>query len=127
MEKKYNMAILGAGNIANSMAKAMQGLSDRIVCYAVASRSLERAQAFADKWSFKKAYGSYDELVNDAEVDLVYVATPHSHHFDHAKLCIEHGKAELCEKAFTGNAKMAEELLSLAKVRKIFITKAVWT
>lgn len=65
--------------------------------YAVASRSIEKAQAFASKWNFGKAYGSYEELVADSEIDLVYIATPHSHHYEHARLCILNGKPVLCE------------------------------
>ena len=101
--KRIRMGILGAGNIANSMAEAMKGLSDRVIPYGVASRSLDKAETFAARWGFEKAYGSYEELVEDPEIDLIYVATPHSHHFAHATLCVEHGKPVLVEKAFTGN------------------------
>lgn len=121
------VAILGAGVIATSMATAINGLDDSVEAYAVASRDLERAQAFAKEWGFKKAYGSYEEMVQDPEVDLVYVATPHSHHFEHAKLCIEHGKPVLVEKSFTANAKQAKELIALAEEKKVFLTEAIWT
>ena len=121
------VAILGAGSIATCMATAINGLDDSVKAYAVAARDLERAQAFADKWGFEKAYGSYEEMVKDPEVDLVYVATPHSHHFAHAKLCIEHGKPVLLEKAFTANAKQAKELIALAEEKKVFLTEAIWT
>ena len=94
---KIKFGILATGNIANSMAKAVQNLEE-IVCCAAASRTYEKAKDFADKWGFQKAYGSYEELVNDSEVDLIYVATPHSHHYEHAKLCLEHGKHVLLEK-----------------------------
>ena len=124
--KKWNMAILGAGNIANAMAEAINGLA-QVNAYAVASRSLEKAEEFAKKWHFEKAYGSYEELVSDPEVELVYVATPHSHHFAHAKLCVEHGKPVLVEKAFTANAKQAAELICLAEEKKVFLTEAIWT
>lgn len=122
-----NVAILGAGIIATSMATAINGLDDSVVAYAVAARDLARAEEFKEKWGFKKAYGSYEEMLADPEVDLVYVATPHSHHFEHAKLCIESGKAVLCEKPFTANAKQAEELFALAKEKKVLITEAIWT
>ena len=124
--KKWNMAIIGAGVIANAMAEAINGL-EQVNAYAVASRSMERAEQFAAKWNFQKAYGSYEELVSDPEVELVYVATPHSHHFEHAKLCVEHGKPVLVEKAFTANAQQAEELISLAEEKKVFLTEAIWT
>ena len=122
-----NVGILGAGVIATSMATAINGLDDSVVAYAVAARDLDRAEVFAKEWGFKVAYGSYEELVSDPNVDLVYVATPHSHHYEHAKLCIEHGKPVLVEKAFTANAKQAKELIALAEEKKVFITEAIWT
>lgn len=125
--KRCKMAILGVGHIANSMAEAMNGISDSVECYAAASRDLDRAEAFAQKWGFQKAYGSYEELVNDPEVELVYVATPHSHHYEHAKLCLEHGKPALVEKAFTANTKQAKELIELSKQRHILVQEAMWT
>lgn len=123
---KLNLAVLGAGNIAETMARTIQGLDD-VCAYAVASRDQKKAQEFADKYGFKKVYGSYEEMLADPEVGLVYVATPHSHHYDHCKLCIEAGKPVLCEKAFTANAEQAEELLALANEKKVFITEAIWT
>ena len=125
--KQWPMAILGAGNIANAMARALRGIPDKVECYAVAARDLDRARAFAKEWGFEKSYGSYEELVNDPEVELIYVATPHSHHYEHAKLCLEHGKATLLEKAFTANAKQAEELIRLSEDRKVFLQEAIWT
>lgn len=121
------VGILGPGIIAQSMATAINGLDESVEAYAVASRDLDKAKAFAKEWGFQKAYGSYEEMLKDPELDLVYVATPHSHHFEHAKLCIEHGKAVLCEKSFTANSKQAKELLSLAKQKGVFITEAIWT
>ncbi|WP_455714354.1 Gfo/Idh/MocA family protein [Anaerosporobacter sp.] len=120
------IGILGAGNIAQTMANTISKM-DGIVSYAVASRDFEKANAFATKNGFAKAYGSYEDLVSDKEVELIYIATPHSHHYEHAKLCIEHGKPVLCEKAFTANANQAKEILSLAKEKKVFITEAIWT
>lgn len=124
---KCKTAILGAGNIANAMAEAMNGIADQVECYAVASRSLDKAEAFAKKWGFQKSYGSYEELVKDPEVQLIYIATPHSHHYEHAKLCIEHNKPILVEKAFTGNLNQAKEILSLAEEKKVFVSEAIWT
>lgn len=120
------IGILGAGRIASIMAQTI-GQMDEAICYAVAARDQVRAEEFAKAYGFEKAYGSYEELVKDSEVELIYIATPHSHHYEHAKLCIEHGKAVLCEKAFTRNAKEAKEILSLAKEKKVFITEAIWT
>lgn len=123
--KKLKMAILGAGGIASTMAKTISQM-EQVECYAVGSRSLEKAQAFAQKFGFQKAYGSYEELVKDEEVELVYIATPHSEHYENARLCIRHKKPVLCEKAFTANAKQAKELLEYAKKEKVFITEAIW-
>lgn len=126
-KSKCNVAILGAGHIAESMATAINGCKKDVVAYAVAARDLGRAQAFAKKFGFQKAYGSYDELVCDPDVDLIYIATPHSHHFEHAMLCVSHGKPCLVEKAFTANAKQAEQLLAAASQKGVFITEAMWT
>lgn len=125
--RQINMAILGAGNIARQMAVAVNGLQDQVRAYAVASRSLEKAEAFAREWHFQKAYGSYEELAADPEVDLVYIATPHAMHYDNARLCVEHGRAVLVEKAFTANAAQARELIRFAEEKKVFLTEAIWT
>lgn len=127
MEKRFNVAILGAGNIARDMAKALAGISGEVTRYAVASRSLEKAEAFSKKWGFEKAYGSYEELAQDENVDLIYVATPHSEHYRNTKLCIENGRNCLVEKAFCANRKQAEELIELARARKVLLAEAMWT
>lgn len=125
------IGLLGAGNIASTMAATVQGMVKAnipdIEAWAVAARDLNRAQTMADTYGFSHAYGSYEELVNDPEVDLVYIATPHSHHYLHAKICLEHGKNVLCEKAFTVNAAQAKELQTLAKEKNLLITEAIWT
>lgn len=121
------VGILGAGNIAEKMAEAINGLEESVCLYGAASRSLEKAEAFAKQWGAKKAYGSYEEMAKDPEIDLIYVATPHSHHYEHAKLCLENGKSVLCEKAFTKNAKQAKELVALAEEKQILLAEAIWT
>lgn len=120
------MGILGAGNIAGSMAKTINGMKD-VTAYAVASRSLEKAQKFAQEYGFEKAYGSYEEMVSDPEVELVYVATPHSHHYEHTMLCLTYGKHALVEKSFTLNAAQAREVLALAEEKHLLVTEAIWT
>lgn len=120
------LGILGAGGIASTMAKTVAGMKD-VEAYAVAARDLGRAQVFAQKYEVKKAYGSYEEMLADDEVELVYIATPHSHHYLHAKMCLEAGKHVLCEKAFTVNAEQAQKLFDLAKEKKLLITEAIWT
>lgn len=119
-------AILGAGRIAGTLAVTMQALPE-VECYAVASRSLKKAQDFAREHGFQKAYGSYEEMLADEAVELVYIATPHSHHYEHMKLCIEAGKHVLCEKAFTVTRKQAEEVFRLAGERNVLVTEAIWT
>lgn len=110
---KIKVGIIGAGWIAHKMAQALAPLKDAAVI-AISSRSLDKARDFASQYGITKAYGSYEELVKDADVDLVYVATPHSHHYAHARLAVENGKPVLVEKAFTVNARLAEELISFA-------------
>lgn len=122
----FRIGIIGAGWIAEKMAEAIAPSADMEV-YAIASRSLEKAEEFAERWKISKAYGSYEEMVSDSNVDLVYIATPHSHHFQHAMLALEHGKPVLVEKAFTANAAEAEELINTARSKGIFITEAIWT
>lgn len=120
------IGILGAGRIAGTMAATIREM-DQAKNYAVAARDHERAEAFAKEYGVEKAYGSYEEMVKDPQVELVYVATPHSHHYEHIKLCLEHGKHVLCEKSFTVNEKQAREVLAMAKERKLLLTEAIWT
>lgn len=120
------VGILGAGGIACAMAKTISQMPSAC-CFAIASRDLEKARKFAEKWGIKKAYGSYEEMLSDPGVDLVYVATPHSHHYPHVRLCLEHGKHVLCEKAFTVNAAQARELFRIAKDKRLLLTEAMWT
>lgn len=119
-------AILGTGFIARTMAATIKEMEE-VTSYAVASRDYKKAEAFAKEFGFVKAYGSYEDMLLDPEVDLVYVATPHSHHYEHVKLCLNHGKHVLCEKAFAVNAKQAEEMFALAAEKKLLLTEAIWT
>ena len=124
-----NVAILGAGVIARSMCQTLRGMKANgrpVELYAVASRSLEKAQAFAEEQGVLHAYGSYEEMLCDPDVHLVYVATPHSHHAEQMKMCIAHGKAILCEKAFTPNLHQAEEVLRLAEEKGVYVAEAIW-
>lgn len=122
----FRLGIIGAGWIADKMAEALAPLEDCRV-HAIGSRSLEKAREFARRWNIPKAYGSYEELVDDPDVDLVYIATPHSHHYPHAMLALQHSRPVLVEKAFTANAAQAERLLDEAQRRGLFITEAIWT
>ena len=121
-------AILGCGHIATKMAAAVKAIEDRgVEAYAVASRSLDKAEKFAKEYGFGRAYGSYLDLVQDPQVDLIYVATPHSEHYNNILLCLEHGKNLLVEKAFTANALMASEVVALAEEKGVFLSEAMWT
>lgn len=122
----FRIGIIGAGWIAHKMSLGIAPLND-IEIYAIASRSIEKAKEFATEHNIPAAYGSYEEMLDDPEVDLVYIATPHSHHFAHAMLALEHGKPVLVEKAFTANAKQAEILIETARSKGLFITEAIWT
>ncbi|MCR5790598.1 MAG: Gfo/Idh/MocA family oxidoreductase [Lachnospiraceae bacterium] len=120
------IGFLGAGNIATTMATTLQSVKGA-ECYAVAARDKKRAQAFADKYGFEKAYGSYADMLADPYVELVYINTPHSHHYDHIKMCLAHDKHVICEKAFTANASQAAEVLQLAENKGLLLTEAIWT
>ena len=120
------IAVLGAGRIANNVSATLAAMEE-IQCYAVASRDLDRAKALAEKFGFEKAYGSYDEMLADPQVELVYIATPHSHHFEHIMLCLEAGKNVICEKAFTMNADQARKAAAAAKEKGIYLAEAIWT
>ncbi len=120
------VGIIGTGWIAEKAAITLNGLTD-CEAYAVGSRRLETAEAFAAKWSIKKAYGSYTELIADPDVDLVYVGTPHSHHYDVTQEAVMAGKPCLVEKAFMANARQTREILDLAHKRGVFVAEAIWT
>ena len=120
------VGIMGAGVIAAKMALTLNGMEDA-QCYAVASRSEEKARAFASENKVEKAYGSYEEMLQDKEVELVYIATPHSHHYECAKLCLKYKKAVLCEKAFMANGAQTAEIIKEFEAANLFITEAIWT
>ena len=119
------VGILGPGSIANSVVYALKTMPE-IECYAVASRTPGKAEAFAREHGFQKVYTSYEAMVADPAVELVYVATPHSHHFDHMMLCLTHGKPVLCEKAFTMNAQQARKIQAYSQEHGIFAGEAIW-
>ena len=124
--EKLRIGIIGAGWIAEKAAITLNGLTE-CECYAIASRSLEKADAFANQWNVTRAYGSYAELLADPNVDLVYVATPHSHHYDVTRQALLADKPCLVEKAFMANYRQSKEIVDLAHERKIFLAEAIWT
>lgn len=109
--EKIRVELLGAGNISGVMAETLQQMKEAEL-YAIASRSLAKAKDFAAEYGVKKVYGSYEELAEDEQVDLVYVATPMSEHYENVKMLLEHGKNVLCEKSFALNEEQAEEMLA---------------
>ena len=129
MSYTMNVGILGAGAIARSMCQTIRGMKENgrpVELYAIASRSQEKADVFAREQGVCKAYGSYEAMLADPDVHLVYIATPHSHHAEQMKMCICAGKAILCEKAFTPNLPQAEEVLDLAREKGVYVAEAIW-
>lgn len=129
-----NVAILGAGAIAIHMAETLTKMAgderyaSLINRYAVATRNdAERARAFATENGFDTSYGSYEELMADPEVDLVYIATPHALHAEQAIACMRAGKNVLVEKSFTGNGKQARKVIEVSDETKMLCTEAIWT
>ena len=120
------VGIIGTGWIAEKAAITLNGLTD-CEAYAVGSRTKEKAEAFGAKWDIPKAYGSYSALIADPDIDLVYVGTPHSHHFDVTREAILAGKPSLVEKAFMANSRQTKEILDLAREHKVFLAEAIWT
>ena len=118
------IGILGAGHIAQKTAPTLVALKE-IECWAVAARSMERAQEFAEKFGFQRAYGSYADMLSDPEVELVYVTTPHSYHYIHIMQCLEAGKHVLCEKSFTLNALQARKIRDYARKQGLFVAEAI--
>jgi len=123
---KIRWGILACGKIAKKFAADLKLVDDGELI-AVASRDIERAKQFATEFPTKHIFGSYEELVNCDEVDAIYVASPHSHHHEHTILCLNHGKAVLCEKAFAINQHQAKEMIDLARSKKVFLMEALWT
>ena len=122
-----NWGIIATGTIAAKFAKTVNAMSaegERLV--AVGSRDKDKARKFADEFNIGKAYGSYEELAADPDVDAVYIATPNNMHFDNTMLCLAAGKHVLCEKPFTTSAKYAEMLHRIADGKRLFIMEGFW-
>lgn len=120
-----NIGILGTGNIARTMARTLSQMNDARLL-AIGSRSMDKAESFGKEFCVERAYGSYQELAVDNDLDLVYIASPHSHHMEHALLCLNAGRNILCEKAFMVNAGQAEKVLGLAREKNLFVAEAIW-
>lgn len=121
------VGFIGAGNIAETLAETFLQYKDKFELYAVSSKSDDKLNKFKNKYGFKKTYNSYEELVQDKEIDLVYISTLIKDHYKHIKLCLENNKNVLCEKAFTFNHKEAKELVEIARRKNLFLAEAIWT
>lgn len=126
MSKTVNWGIMATGKIAHTFAKAVQ-FADGANLYACASRSAEKAAEFGKLYGAEKSYASYEELAADPNVDIIYVASPMSCHYENVKLCFEHGKNVLCEKSITMNTAQLEELIAEARKKNLFFMEAMWT
>lgn len=124
MKKPIRWGILSTGHIAGRFAEALALLPDATLA-AVGSRTLIEAQRFADHYGVARAHGSYEALANDPEVDVIYIGTPHTFHLENAILCMGAGKAVLCEKALTINAREAEEMVRVARAAGVFLMEAM--
>lgn len=124
--KKINWGIIGTGAIANTFATALVGIEE-VNLYGVASRTLNKAKGFAAKYGIEHAYGNYENMIKDPEIDVIYIATPHTEHFTNAKACIMAKKHVLCEKPISINREEAAMLADLAKENNVFLMEAMWT
>jgi len=123
---KIRWGILGCGRIARKFAADLRLVADAELT-AIASRNKETLELFAKDFPCKYHHNSYAALAANKEVDVIYIATPHSHHYEHTMLCLNHDKAVLCEKAFAINSREAKEMIETAKERKVFLMEALWT
>lgn len=124
--KKYNWALLGCGSIAKSFANDLQHLPNANL-YAVASRDEAKAQQYATDFGFEKAYSSYEEMLADPKVDIVYISTPHTFHYEHTMMALKNKKAVLCEKPFAMNSAQVAQMIACAKENDCFLMEAFWT
>lgn len=126
MVRKIGWGILATGTIAHKFTTGLQHCADANIV-AVGSRSQSAADAFGDEFNIPHRHASYEALVADPEVEAIYIGTPHSFHKENALLCIEHGKAVLCEKPFAINAAQAQEVVDAAREKNVFVMEAMWT
>ena len=124
--KTIKWGILGAGRIAHKFAADLKLVADAELI-AIGSRSQETAEEFGDEFNIKYRHDSYEALVENPEVDVIYVATPHNLHHENTLLCLQHNKAVLCEKPFAMNARQAKAMIDLAKEKSLFLMEARWT
>jgi len=124
--KTIKWGIVGTGTISSTFATALNSMKNTEIA-AVASRNQSKAEDFANCFSAKKAYSSYEELAKDPDVDVIYIGTPHTEHRENASVCMKYGKAVLCEKPFTLNYQDSQYLVDIAKEQNVFLMEAMWT
>ncbi|MCB8998818.1 MAG: Gfo/Idh/MocA family oxidoreductase [Bacteroidales bacterium] len=124
--RRIKWGVLAPGRIARGFVNGLKVLENAEL-YAVGSRDYNRAVSFAQEFGFQKAYGSYEELAKDPDVDVIYVASPHHLHFENTLMCLENDKAVLCEKPFTINSRQLEILVRTAREKRIFLMEALWS
>lgn len=121
-----NLGLIGCSKIAAKVLKTLQNL-DEINLFACSSREKEKLDLFKKEFGFKKTYLNYEDLINDKEVDFIYITLINTLHYQYIKRCIEKGKAVICEKPFTMTYKEAKEVISLAKAKNVLLMDATWT
>jgi predicted dehydrogenase len=126
MAVKIRWGILGCGSIAHKFAQAL-GFVDDAHIVAVGSRNDEKAKEFGDTYKALRHYGSYQKLADDKDIDIIYVATPHNLHCENTIMCLEAGKAVVCEKPLAVNARQAKAMIDCARAKKLFLMEAMWT
>ena len=126
MNKTYKWGILGAARIAKKFVDGLKILPNAEL-YAIASRSQERSEAFKEKHGLTKAYGTYEEMLSDPELDIVYIATTNNLHFEHTMMCLEAGKAVLCEKPFASDLSQVVQMVNKAREKNVFLMEALWS
>ena len=126
MSDKIRWGLIGLGSISRKFATGLGFVKDAEI-YAVASRSQAKADAFGAEFGARKRYGSYESLVADPDVDVVYIGTPHNFHMPNTLLCLDNGKHVLCEKPFAVNAREAKAMIDRAREKNLFLMDAFWT
>ena len=126
MNKNYRWGILGAGRIAEKFCTALNFVEGAEV-YAVASRDIDKAKAYADKFNAAKFYNNYDDLINDDQVDIIYIATPHAFHYEQTLACLRNKKAVLCEKPMSLGYGQTKQMIETANENKVFLMEGMWT
>ena len=126
MKQHFNWGIIGPGKIAHKFAQDLEQVSGAKI-YAIAGRNQERAQRFADVYQAPHAFDDVSQLLALPDLDVVYIATPHTQHHQYTIQCLEAGKAVLCEKPWAINSREAEDVAALAREKQVFLMEAVWT